>query len=203
MKAADVLARYKPTTQSVTILLDGGLPARMVELKQEIRRAKRTEASDGLASQAVQLEAELAELEKQADAESVTFTMTALPGGEFSRLVAAHPVQEDDWEAFREVQKLNQRARPPEFHVESFAPALIGRSVAAVDGQPVDWDESDGQALWDQLSDGARADLWDTALAVNLGRSQRPLSKTATGTTTDSGSGSTTQPREVSATQSL
>ena len=202
MKATDLLERYKLAQRSVTILLDGSLPAQISDLKRRIKVAKLTEREDGLASQTVQLEKELADLESVADEASVTITMTALPGDDFSKLVAEHPVEEDDWEAFRAVQQHNPLAAPPEYHQESFAPALIGLSVSHVDGDPVEWDTDDGIALWAGLSDGARADLWETALTVNLGRSQRPLSKTAIGETDSSGSGSTTAPNEESVTPS-
>ena len=203
MKVDDLLGRYKPAERSVTVLLDGSIRAAIDETRQRLKQARRTEKVDGLASQAPQIEAALQKLEKQADEATISLVLSALPGSEFTALVHAHPPTQDDWDAFREIQKQNPLfARAPEYSLESFAPALIGLSISQVDGEAVDWSAADGQQLWDTLHDGARADLWDVALGVNIGRSERPLLKTATGETPDSGSGSTTPPNEESDTPS-
>lgn len=201
MKVGDVLARYKPAERTIRILLDGSIQSRIDEIRQQLKRARRTESTDGLSSPAVQLEAQLKELEEQADGESVAFTLRAIPGADFDKLKHAYPPTEEAWERFREVQKQNPMfASAPEFDVERLAPDLIGLSMAEVDGEEVDWSAEDGQELWGSLHDGARADLFEAAWAVNGQRSTRPLSGTATGTTSNSGSGSTTPQNEESPT---
>jgi len=200
VKVGDLLDRYKPAEKTIRLLLDGSVTARVDDAKLRLKQARRTEGVDGLSSRAPQIEAELRDLATEADNQSVVIKLRAIPGERFDALKLAHPPTEIDFKRFREAQQ----ARPylnlsaPDVNPDSFAPALIGLSIVEVDGEEVDWDEKDGQQLWASLHDGARADLSEAAWEVNGQPSSRPLYETATGTTSNSGSGSTTPVKEES-----
>ena len=183
MKVGDLLARYKPAEQSVTILLDGSLAAHIEAVQTAIREARRSET--GLKSALPGLEAELERLTLEADTATVTFTMHAMPGGLYDEMKTRHPPTPAQWEKYKE----QARALPmfgayaPEYDPEGLAPELIAASVALIDGDPVDWSADDGRELWATLHDGARADLLQAAHEVNGRRSARPLSSSDTVTT--------------------
>lgn len=196
MKATELLGRYKPAERTVRILLDGSLLSELESARQEVRRTQRQEMSNpqGLATKVPELENKVAELEEQADDQTVELVVRAIPGTKFDELKRLHQPTEEQWERYREQAKGSPMfAVAPEFDPDGLAPDLIGLSVVSVDGEPVDWDATDGRTLWDGLHDGARADLLEAAWSVNRQGSSRPFSGTGTDTTPSSGPGSTTQ----------
>jgi hypothetical protein len=194
MKVDDLLARYKPAEKTIRLLLDGSIQPRIDDARQRLRQARRTEKVDGLSSRVSVIEKEITELETEADVQAAAVTLRAISGEQFSALKLAHPPTDADFKRFREAQQ----ARPylnliaPDTNMETFSPALIGLSIVEIDGEEVDWDEKDGKKLWDQLHDGARADLLDAAWEVNGKPSSRPLSESVTDTTSSSVGESTT-----------
>jgi len=203
MKVGDLLARYKPAEQSVTILLDGGLAAQIEQTETLIREAKRTET--GLKSKVPGLQADLERLTLEADAATVTVVMHAMPGGLYDEMKTRHPPTPAQWEKYKE----QARALPmfgayaPEYDPEGLAPELIAASVASIDGEPIEWSADDGRELWATLHDGARADLLQAAHEVNGRRSARPLSSSDTDTTSSIAPDSTTASNEESPRLSL
>lgn len=202
MDAKTLLARYKPAEKTVRILFDGTIGSELEALTEELRRVRREEARNnpGLATKAPAIEQRISELEASADDATVAITLRALPGAKFSELVAAHPPSMEQMERYHEFVKRAPMfaGGAPEFDALALAPALIGASIALVDGEPVTFSETDGQELWDTLHDGARAVLFEAALEVNGETSSRPLSLPDTDTTSNSGIGSTTPPNTES-----
>lgn len=201
MKASDLLGRYKPAEKTVYLLLDGSLITELDRLQEERRQLVRQEAiqSPGLASKIPALDRQLHELEDKAQEATVAVTLRAIPGARFDQLKLAYPPTEEQWEAYRERAKaMPLFTGAPEVDSLGMAPALIGLSVVAVDGEPVEWDESDGEELWATLHDGVRADLLAAAWEVNGQSSNRPFFETGTDTTQNSGHESITQQNEES-----
>lgn len=207
MKVADFLGRYKPAERTVRILLDGSLASeldrarRNVELK---KKQERTRLDDTLRTEVPALEERVADLEAKAEEATVEVTLRAIPGVKFDALKVAHPPTEAQWEQYREQAKASPMfARAPEFDPDGLAPKLIGLSIVAVDGDPVEWDEADGKELWETLHDGARADLLEAAWQLNGQRGNRPFSGTGSDTTPNSGPESNTQQNGESPSLSL
>jgi hypothetical protein len=195
MKVSDVLGRYKPAERTVRLLLDGSLVAELDRARKAVRDAVREEARNpqGLRTTVPDLEAKVAELERRADGATVEFTIRAVSGAKYDALKQAFPPTEAQWAEYREEAKASPMfARPPTVDADALAPALVGLSIVAVDGEEVDWDEADGAELWGTLHDGARADLLDAVWEVNGQRGARPFSGTGTDTTPSSGPESTT-----------
>ena len=197
MKVSDFLGRYKPAERTVRVLLDGSLLTELERARQQVAKKVRQEerSHPGLASEVPALEARVAALESEAEEATIAVTLRAMPGAKFDALALAHPPTEAQWDQYREQAKAFPLfAQPPEVDAVGMAPALIALSVVAVDGEPTEWSEHDGAALWETLHDGVRADLLEAAWEVNKQRSGRPFSGTGTDTTPSSGPGSTTQP---------
>lgn len=195
MKASDLLARYKPAERTVRILLDGTLGGQLDDLEEQLRRTQRAEARNpqGLATKVPGIRDRIAELEEEADAATVTITLRAMPGVKFDELKLAHPPTPEQWAEYKErAAAAPMFTVPPEVDALGMAPHLIALSIAAVDGEPVEFSPADGEELWATLHDGARGDLLAAAWEVNGQTSSRPFSKPGTDTTTSSGAGSTT-----------
>lgn len=192
---SEILARAKPRTREVRVNLDGELLGRIDDLSDLISAARRRDmlAGGGLTAEAPALEVERAQAEQTAAETTTVFSLKAVPGQIFDDLKRRYPPTEDQWKAYREEAAASPIfARAPEFDYDQVIPRLIGLSVTAVDGTEVAWSEDDGLALWNGLSDGARADLGNGAWQVNNKSSIRPTSGTGTDTTPNSGPESTT-----------
>jgi hypothetical protein len=190
MKVAEFLGKYKPSERTVRILMDGSLASELDRARQAVRRQQKVESADdpGLATKVPDLEAKVKAVEEAADQATVEVTVRAVPGDKFDALKLAHPPTEAQWGSYREQAKASPLfAAAPEFDPDGLAPSLIALSVVAVDGEPVEWSESDGVELWSTLHDGARADLLTAAWEVNAQGSSRPFSGTGSDTTPNSG----------------
>lgn len=185
-----LLAKRKPSRQTVRLLLDGTLADQIEAARHQLKVAKAADQVDprGLASRAAPLEVRLAELRLEAEEASTAFTFEALGRVRFQELKREYPPTEEQWERYRERVKAAWWAPAPEFEELTFAPALI--ATCCVDPAMT---IEDAQALWDELSDGEAAALYAAALAVNEEVTSRPFSGTDTVTTPSSGPDSTTQ----------
>ena len=196
LKVGDVLARYKPAERLVRVIMDGTLQSEQDAALLRLKQARSGE--EGLRSGVPAVEAELADIDARAEEATVTFKVAAVAGKVFDRLKYENPPTDADWTRYRETQQANPslaligQIAAPEFNFDAFMSKLIGLSIIEVDGGEVEWDESDGAELWKTLHDGARSTLANAVWGVNGNKSSRPLSETATGTTSNSGSGSTT-----------
>lgn len=186
---SDLLARRKPVQQKVRLLLDGSLAVQIDDLRREIRQTKAADVRRGspLDTAVPELERRLEELVSQADAEAAEFTFQAVGRAKLEELKRLYPPTDEQWERFREQVKGNLFAQAPEFDWAGLAPALIASCCV----EP-EMTEADAARLWDELSDGEAAQLFQAAWAVNETSSPRPFFGTATDTTPSSGPDSTT-----------
>lgn len=170
---ADILAARKPRQQRVRFLFDGDLAAELDRTRQALRSALVDQSA--LASDEVStLRQKLSDLESAADAATVEFVFAAIGRARLDELKAQNPPTEEMWARYRERVKANPLMTPPEFDPEAMAPALIAASCVDP-SMTVD----EAQKLWDELSDGEAARLFEAAWNVNSQGSDRPLSKTA------------------------
>jgi hypothetical protein len=123
----------------------------------------------------VELEARLAEVTSQVEEATSEFEFQAISRSELDSLKAAFPPSEDQWERYRTQVRANPLLQAPDFDPEAVAPALL--AACCVDPA---LSESDAQLLWDSLSDGEAATLFEAAWSVNVEASTRPLSLTDT-----------------------
>lgn len=177
---SDILARRRPAEETVRLLLDGDLRRSVDELRRRVREAKRREILEGagLGSELPGLERALAEAEAAADSESETFVFRAVGRRRLEELKAECPPSADQLDRWREQAKQNPFLNPPEFDPERLAPLLIAASAA----DPAMTVE-EARRLWDELSDGEAAALFEGAWRVNEEASTRPTFGTGTEST--------------------
>lgn len=192
--------RIKRPRLSVSVNLDASLAEQIARVQKQWKAAWEEEKASGggLADTSPQLAQELIELRKQWRDAATEFTFEALPGAKYDELATQHPPTEEQLAEYREVLKAFPFADAPEVNPDTLGPVLIARCLVAIDGESVEWSDEDGQALWDEVHDGARADLVEAAWAVNGGRSELPTSGIGTGTTPSSDPVSIMQLPEVS-----
>lgn len=197
--AAEVLASRKPRRTKVPISLDGDLDEEIEDLKAQIRAAKRQEAADGggLAAQSPILEEQLREAEARRDEEAHEFVFEAMPRAEFKAILTANQPTEEQWERYREQARVNPFVVAPDCDFDAAAPIVISRCCISHD-----IDEAGAQEIWDALSDGEAARLFDAAWGANQRVSQRPTYGTGTDMTPNTGPDSTTPPNGESPSQS-
>jgi hypothetical protein len=202
---SDLLARYKPSERRVRVLFDGSIVAQIDDVTQRLKEAKKAEQRNdpGLRSKVPTIEAELADLEDQAESEAVTFTVQSMPGGDYDALELRFPPTQAQWDRYRQVAEVSPAfAIPPRVDADAMAPALVAACLAELDGEPISWSEDDCQKLWDQLHEGARSDLLEAVYQVNNRRTGRPLSESGFDGTLSSPDESPTPPDTESPTAS-
>lgn len=127
--------------------------------------------------------------------ETVGFMFQAISRSELDLLKAKFPPTEDQWTRYRESARTNPFLSPPEFDPIGLAPVLL--AATAID--PV-MTVDEAQHLWDTVSDGEAARLFEGALAVCAEAPLAPLPPPGTGSTDDTGTPSTTPPNTESPT---
>lgn len=100
----------------------------------------------------------------------VEFCFRALSRAELDTLKAKFPPTEGQWARYRETARLNPFASPPEFDPLAMAPVLL----AATATEPA-MNVEEAARLWDSLSDGEAARLYETALTVCMEAPVAPL----------------------------
>lgn len=197
--------RIKRPRLTVRVNLDATLAEEIARTHQRWKAAVEEEKAGGggLTDSSPQLAQELIDLRRQWREAGTEFTFEALPGAKYDALATEHPPTEEQLAEYREILKTFPFADAPEVNPDTLGPILIARCLVAIDGEPVEWSDEDGQALWNEVHDGARADLVEAAWAVNGGRSELPTFGTGTGTTPSSGPGSIMQFLEESPSPSL
>ncbi|MDP9144531.1 MAG: hypothetical protein M3N43_07520 [Actinomycetota bacterium] len=197
---SDILARRRPLEKRVRLLLDGTANAELEDLRRQIKVTKTREAvnSPGLATKVPELERRLTELALQAEEASAEFTFQAISRAALEELKRKHPPTAGQWERYREQVRANMFVQAPDFDWSGLAPALL----AACATQPT-MTVDEAARLWDELSDGEAAQLFEAAWSVNEQTSSRPFSGTDTAMTPNSGPDSTTPQSEESPSLSL
>ena len=114
--------------------------------------------------------------------ETVGFMFQAISRAELEGLKAKFPPTEDQWSRYREAVRANPFLSPPEFDPVAMAPILL--AACAVDPQMT---ADEAQRLWDTVSDGEAARLFEAALAVCAEAPLAPLPEPGTVTTDGSG----------------
>lgn len=191
-KVADLLAARRPRTRVIRLALDGELTAELersrIDLRDLQHRERLERKDETLASQIPAAERRVQEIEASVIAASVEFTFKAIGRRKLDGLKADHPPTADQWERYREQATVNPLIDAPTFDPTGLAPFLI--AAAAADPK---MDAEEARALWDDLSDGEAALVYDAAWSVNMEAASVPLSATATDETGTSAVTSTMQ----------
>lgn len=174
MKLADVRKIATPAEQVVPICVDGGLFAEHAKLERKLIAAQATGASD-----VVDLARQVTDVEQRMEAHTVEFRVTALPHGEWSDLLAAHPPTD------------KQRGRL--FNPDTFALAAV--VACLVDPDDVESPEDLASLHLDGRQVGA---LFDAVWNLNAGSTEAPKSLIASGVLRSYAPNSTTAPPEAS-----
>lgn len=150
------LLAKKPRTEVVTIVLDDEVAAAYEEAASHLEAARRNGHTP---EQVTALEKELRKLRASVDEATVRMVFRSIGAKAYDALVDAHPPTDEDHEEIRSV--LGTTARAP-YHGDSFAPALIGASLA----EPV-LSADEVQQIWDTWNREERTQLFNAALSVN------------------------------------
>jgi len=191
-KVSEILSGRKPRTKTVRLVLNGDSQHELELAKNELRNLKLQERIDGkdetLSSKIPTKERQILELEATVVANAVEFTFQAVGRATLERLKALCAPSEAQWLRYREQAKANPSTNPPMFDWESLAPLLIAASAT----EPT-MSEEEALALWDGLSDGESAQLYEAAWGVSNEAASVPLVATGIGGIGSSDESSTTQ----------
>ena len=189
-KIADLLAARKPRTRFIRLVLDGDSTVELQRLQAQLSvlRANRSEDQEPLNSPIPALERKIQELEASVLEEAVEFTFRAIGRGDLEAIRIKYPPTEEQWRIYKERAEVNPFVPAPTFDPDGIAPELIAASAADPE-MSVD----EALALWDTLSDGEAAQLYEAAYEVNMEATTVPLSATGIGETENSEANSATR----------
>lgn len=181
-KVGEILSGRTPRTKTIRLILDGQATDELEAARTELRNAKRLDkeaeetGSETLSTASLVPEAELRyqEIEGKILADSRVFTFKAIGRKKLATIRAEHPPSEEQWMIYRERSKANPLVQPPTFDSDGIAPELI--QAALVDPKLT---LEEARELWDELSDGEAAQLYDAAWEVCMEAASIPLSATA------------------------
>lgn len=149
---ADVEAEVQPRTDTVGLCLDGRLQAKIEDCRQRLKRARRDDSLDADTSGQ---QAELDELEAQAEKATRTFTIVACGHRRWRELLVEHRSDE-----------------PGErYTAETFVPAAIAECCLQFA------DAAQVAAAQDQLTTAQIGKLFTAVRTVNEGDDQVPLTR--------------------------
>jgi hypothetical protein len=186
-KVSEILAGRKPRVKSIRLILDGTAENELERVRTELSNAKRldkeAEGMETLSSASLVPDAEerYKEIEAGILEGAVVFTFKAVGRKTLETIRAEHPPTEDQWEIYRERSKANPLVQPPTFDPDGIAPQLI--QAALVDPE---LSLEEATQLWDELSDGEAAQIYDAAWEVSMEAASIPLSATGIGGIGDS-----------------
>lgn len=132
----DVLARTRPARRTVPVCIDGTISVRLEELQEQWHAAAIYDREHNEPDTAPAVAEQIAELQAEADAATIPFTVEAIGSASWRRLVAEHPPPSDDLVGWR-------------WDPESFPPAALAASC--IDPK---MSEYQADALAERLSDG-------------------------------------------------
>lgn len=165
----DLLGRYQPRRRVVSIVFDAETQRQLTDARRKLKQAEI--GLDGLGdTELAAMRESVSTLEAAATVGTVQFTFEGIGRAELDRLKAKYPPTPEQWEAYRHRAGSNPLYGAPEFNPDALAPALIARCCV----DPAMSDEEAGE-LWDRLTDGDAAVLYQAALAVNMEGSNRPF----------------------------
>lgn len=182
----DVLAGIRPVEQTVRVCLRGDLSAQIEELRGRWQDAASDNITGMAGPDAAVLYDQIALLEQESAESEQEFLLRAMGATAWRRLVAEHPPDGDDVDAWR-------------WDLETFPPAALAASCV---DPPMTVDQA--TTLADMLSNGQWGKLWGACLTVNVGEDVHPKRFwAATGGPRITGQRSTTAVPEGSLTASL
>lgn len=195
-KVSEILARRKPRTKSIRLILDGAATDELERARAELTNAKREdketedEGTGTLATGSLTPDAErrYKEIEAKILEDAQIFTFKAIGRKKLSRIRAEHPPSAEQWTIYKERSKANPLVQPPTFDPDGIAPQLI--EAALVDPE---LSLEEATELWDELSDGEAAQIYDAAWEVCMEAATIPLSATGIGGIGDSDASSIMQ----------
>ena len=192
---AEIRRRKKPAEQSTDLCIDPVLVRRYQEITNEIdhirRRARSRTATEGGLSDDTQrqidnLTAQLAPLEEEIEAATVTFIARDPGRKKFEDLVTKHRPTDDQKKDWKESGML-QREGPLQWNQETFIPALMALCFV----QP-EMTEQEADEICDEWGNGEVAKLFNTALFVCNEVTTIPKFKSGTEATSSTALNSTT-----------
>jgi hypothetical protein len=166
---ADILARKRPPTVSVSICVDPELVTARDEATraaQDARRAAALAPADISKARAAEAASEAEKAARGAAEEAtVEFVLRALPRSALAALLLGHAPTEQQVDAYR--AELRQMGRPfanerPQFNPDTFPPALI---AAACVSPAITADEAGD--MWHNWTDGETKALFLAAWEIN------------------------------------
>ncbi len=188
-KVSEILAKRKPRTKSIRLILDGDATDELERARAELNEAKRLDketeekGSGTLATGSLTPDAErqFKEIEAGILEDATVFTFKAIGRKKLEKIRGEHPPTPEQWEIYRERSKANPLVQPPTFDPDGIAPELI--EAALVDPELT---LEEATELWDELSDGEAAQIYDAAWEVSMEAATIPLSATGIGGIGDS-----------------
>jgi len=175
-RIADLLAARTPRTKTVRLVLDGDSTVEIQRLQAQLKSLRSqmmTEDDEPLSSPVSGIERRIQELETAVLEGAEEFIFQAIGRGELEAIRIKHPPTDEQWRLYRERAEANPFMAAPTFNPDAMAPELI---AAAAKDPTITVDEA--VALWDTLSDGEAAQLYDAAYEVNMEATTVPLSAT-------------------------
>lgn len=181
-KVAEILAGRKPRQKTIRLILDGATTDELERARTELRDARRLDkeaeekGSETLSTASLVPDAERTykEIEAKVLDESAVFHFKAISRKKLAKIRAEWPPTEEQWEIYRERAKANPLVQPPSFDSDGIAPQLI--EAAMVDPNLT---LEEATELWNELSDGEAAQIYDAAWEVSMEAASIPLSATA------------------------
>ncbi|MFE5368216.1 hypothetical protein [Streptomyces mirabilis] len=156
---ADIRAKIQRPRRIVDMVLDAAAAAELSALEQLLERAQRHDDVNGTET-APDVAKRLQELEAQAEASRVRFTLEAITHRAYQALRAEHPPTKEEIEA----AAARGGTEEPAFDADAFAPALVEAQL--IEPRPETPEEF--AAFWADLSDGQLAQLWSAAIQIQF-----------------------------------
>lgn len=156
---AAVRAKIQRPRQIVDMVLDAEAAAEIGALEQLLERAQRHDEANG-AETARDVAKHLQEVEAQAEASRVRFTLEAITHRAYQALRAEHPPTKEQIEAAAS----RGGSEEPAFDPDAFAPALVEAQLV----EPKPEAPEEFAAFWDDLSDGQLGQLWQAAIQIQF-----------------------------------
>lgn len=155
---ADIRAKIQRPRRIVDMVLDAEAAAEIDALEQLLERAQRHDDANGTET-APDVAKRLQQMEAQAEASRVRFTLEAITHRAYQQLRADHPPTKEQVEAAAR----RGGSEEPAFNPDSFAPALVEAQLTEPAATPEEF-----AAFWDDISDGQLALLWSAAIQIQF-----------------------------------
>jgi len=160
VRLSEVRARVQRPRVVVPMHLDAELAVEIEAAREALNRAIAYDETSNEADTAPTFARHLRELEDAAEDSRVQFVLQAIPHRAYQRLVGEYPPTDE-----QRKEAVDAGGEVPPFDADAFAPALVAAQLVSPE---IDSAE-EFRGFWDELSDGQLQQLWQSALAVQLG----------------------------------